>query len=76
LIGISTIIIARYGGKIVIGNNCGISGSTLYAMEGITIGNNVIIGANCKIIDNDFHPLDCHKRNPQIVENIGKRKSL
>jgi acetyltransferase-like isoleucine patch superfamily enzyme len=69
-----TIIVARHSGKITIGNNCGISGSTLYAMEEITIGNNVIIGANCKIIDNDFHPLDYRKRDPQLVENIGKKK--
>ena len=26
--------------------------------KSITIGKNATIGANCKIIDNDFHPLD------------------
>lgn len=75
LIGLSqrSIIVARYGGKIKIGAGCGISGSTIYAMESITIGRNVLIGGNCKIIDNDFHPLHANKRNPQKVEDIGKR---
>ena len=43
-----TIIVARYGGKISIGANTGISGSTIYAMDSITIGKRVIIGGNCK----------------------------
>jgi acetyltransferase-like isoleucine patch superfamily enzyme len=74
-----TIIIARYGGIIKIGKNVGISGSTIYAMEKIVIGDNSLIGANCKIIDNDFHPLEADKRideNPIDIRrksvNIGK----
>lgn len=75
LVGLSqrTIIVARYGGYISIGSNTGISGSTIYAMDRIEIGNDVLIGGNCKIIDNDFHPLDVAKRNPQKVEDIKKR---
>lgn len=57
-----TIIIARDGGHIQIGNNVGISGSTIYCHKNITIGNDVLIGGNCKIIDNDFHPLDTEAR--------------
>lgn len=57
-----TIIIARGQGKIEIGNYVGISGSTIYARERITIGNDVTIGANTKIMDNDFHPLDAVAR--------------
>lgn len=68
-----TIIIARYGGRIEIGENTGISGSTIYAMQSINIGKNVLIGGNCKIIDNDFHPLSVFKRIPeQRVEDIKK----
>lgn len=69
-----TVIVARHGGKISIGNNCGISGSTIYSMEEIRIGNNVLIGANCKIIDNDFHSTDYRKRNPQLPKDIKKNK--
>lgn len=68
-----TIIVARHGGKIRIGGGCGISGSTIYAMDCIEIGDKVLIGGNCKIIDNDFHPLHVNLRNPQKPEDIKKR---
>lgn len=58
-----TIVISRGQGIITIGNNVGMSGITLYAREKITIGNNTLIGANTKIFDNDFHPLDVYARN-------------
>ena len=58
-----TIIVARGEGKVRIGENVGISGSTIYAREEIVIGANTLIGANTKIIDNDFHPLDVEMRN-------------
>lgn len=58
-----TIIIARNKGIIEIGDGVGISGSTLYARNSIKVGNNTIIGANCKIFDNDFHHINVNKRN-------------
>ena len=67
-----TILVARYGGKITIGSGCGISGSTIYAMGEITLGDNVLVGGNCKIIDNDFHPLSSSQRINQRVEDIKK----
>lgn len=67
------IIVARYGGKVSIGAETGISGSTIYAMDSITIGKRVNIGGNCKIIDNDFHPLLGFQRHPQTPDNIKKR---
>lgn len=69
-----TIIISRYGGIINIGENVGISGSTIYAMAKISIGNNTMIGANCKLIDNDFHPLNSKKRILNNPEDIKKRE--
>lgn len=68
-----SIIVARYGGKISIGSGCGISGSTIYSMDSINIGDNVLIGGNCKIIDNDFHPLPASQRIDQKEEDIRKR---
>lgn len=68
-----TIIIARHGGEISLGNNIGISGSTIYSMCKISIGDNCLIGANCKIIDNDFHPLALNKRQNNQLEDIIKR---
>lgn len=58
-----TIIVTRaVGAYIHIGNNVGISGATIYARKGITIGDNTNIGGNAKILDNDFHPIDVEDR--------------
>src|SRR4030042_560098 len=45
------------------------TGGTLCAAEHISIGNNVIIGANSTIIDTDFHTLkpEMRKRLPQAA---------
>ncbi len=58
-----TIIVAKRGAEISIGKNVGISGSTIYAWDHISIGDNTLIGANCKILDSDLHPLDAEDRN-------------
>ena len=41
-----------------IGNNVGISGSTINAASSITIEDNVKIGSGCIISDTDSHPID------------------
>lgn len=67
-----TIIIARYGGRIKIGKNAAISGSTIYSMSEIRIGDNFALGANCKIIDSDFHALDFEIRTRNRPNDIKK----
>lgn len=62
LYGRSIIVTRAPGAKIVIGNNVGISGATIYARKGIYIGDNTAIGGNCKILDNDFHPIEAEER--------------
>lgn len=70
-----TIIVTRTPeAKIVIGNNVGMSGVTIYARKSITIGENTMIGGNVKIWDNDFHPLEIEARNLDIKEKIGTRE--
>lgn len=78
LVGINhrSILVARNGGKIQIGDNVGISGATIYSRKSIKIGKNTLIGANCKIIDNDFHPLDTFSRINNLNENIKSREIL
>lgn len=49
--------ISHRGSSIIIGNNVGISGSTINATTTITIGDNVMIGSGCLITDTDSHPL-------------------
>ncbi len=71
-----SIIIARYGGSIEIGDNFGISGSTIYSTSSIKIGRNVLIGANVKIVDNDFHPLDVEKRRLAMNEIATIRRPI
>ena len=68
-----TIIIARGSGKIRIGKNVGISGATIYAIDSIEIGDNCRIGANVKIVDNDFHPIDAQARLSDDRDQIGHR---
>lgn len=69
-----TIIITRTPeSKIIIGNNVGISGATIYARKSITIGENTLVGGNAKIMDNDFHPIEIEARNADIKEKIGAR---
>lgn len=43
---------------IEIGDGTGISGASIVARSGITIGKRVLIGAGACIWDTDFHPLD------------------
>ena len=58
-----TIIVTRAPEAVIeIGDNVGISGATIYARKGIYIGENSCIGGNCKILDNDFHPIEAEDR--------------
>jgi len=51
--------------KIIIGNNVGISGCTIKAVELVKIGDNVLIGSGALISDNDSHPLFPGDRNDE-----------
>lgn len=65
-----TILIARDGGKIKIGDCVGISGSTIYSRKEVRVGDHTLIGANCKIMDNDMHSLDVEERNSDVFSNL------
>ena len=54
-----------------IGNNVGMSSTCLWAHKGITIGDNVNIGADCIIMDNDAHPHDYIKRRNDYMNRVG-----
>ena len=58
------------GSQIVIGDNVGISGSTICARKKVVIGNNVLIGSGCIITDSDAHPLDWKDRREGVSNNI------
>lgn len=43
---------------LIIGNNCGFSGATIWCFKYIKLGNNVRVGANAVIMDGDAHQDD------------------
>ncbi len=72
----STFVTQRKGALIKIGNRSGLSGVAVLAANQVIIGDNVLIGANTTIMDNDFHHPDPRKRRqedfparPVIIEN-------
>ena len=72
-----TIIVTRAkGAEIIIGNNVGISGATIYARKKILIGDNTCIGGNSKILDNDFHPIEWEERNKLLQDIKGGESEL
>ena len=48
--------------KILIGDDVGIGGGSIVSSSSVTIGNGTLIGANCAIIDTDFHPVKSDNR--------------
>ena len=66
------------GGSVVIGNNVGMSSPCIWVHESLSIGDNVKIGGNCTIMDNDVHQIDYRDRrnnngvvktSPVVIEN-------
>ena len=50
------------GGSLIIGNNTGISNTTIISYEEIMIGDNVFIGGGSKIYDTNFHEISASER--------------
>jgi len=69
-------LICHKNAKLIIGNNVGISNSTIVCSTVITIEDNVLIGGGCKIWDNDFHSLDFKIRGTKGDGNNTKRESI
>ncbi len=66
----NTIFYVKNKGKVTLGEKCGISGVSFCAVEEITVGDRVQIGANTKIMDNDMHSLDPIERANDERKNI------
>jgi acetyltransferase-like isoleucine patch superfamily enzyme len=57
------LLIQKYGGKILIGNNSFIgTGTRVWSGDKIEIGNNVLVSHNCNIIDTNSHEIDYKER--------------
>jgi acetyltransferase-like isoleucine patch superfamily enzyme len=59
------------GAVIEIGRGVGITGGAICANESIRIGDRVRIGANCTIVDTDFHPLEASARMTSPAAGAG-----
>lgn len=57
--------------RLVIGKNCGFSGTSIWCFDKITVGNNVKVGANVVIMDGDAHQDDprAGKNAPVVIED-------
>jgi len=63
------ILTIESGAKLIIGHNVGISNSTIYCRRSISIGNDCLIGTDCKIYDSDFHSVNYLHRisKPEVL---------
>ena len=50
------------GAKIIIGNDCGLSGTVICSAVEVEIGNNCLLGADVTITDTDFHSVKSENR--------------
>lgn len=66
-------IFVKENAFIQVGNNVGISNSTIICAKSIVIGDNVLIGGSCKIWDTNFHSLDYNERR---INDLTKVTSL
>jgi acetyltransferase-like isoleucine patch superfamily enzyme len=71
------ISVRRAGASLRIGNHFGMTGGVIVVEEQIEIGDWVYVGANCSIVDTDFHaldyatrigPNDAGKTKPVVIE--------
>lgn len=60
--GDRTVFQVMEGASLKIGSGVGMSHVVITAYESVTIEDNVMLGANCKIFDTDFHSLDYEER--------------
>lgn len=60
--------------KIVIGNRVGVSSACIWAKDSIRIGNDVNIGGDCIILDNDAHPLAYKMRRKEFELEVGTKE--
>lgn len=62
-------------GKIEIGDECGFSSTIISSKTLIKIGNNVLIGANTRILDHDFHSMNFRDRRIGEVDRKNAKTS-
>ena len=61
------------GAKIVIGSDSALSGTVICCAESVVIGERVLVGSNCVLVDTDFHPLSPGARRRHPTEGAKSR---
>ena len=69
---IKTCIYVGKKATLKLGNDVGVSSSTLWVKESVSIGNSVAIGADCIIMDTDAHNLDWKIRCSEETNEYGE----
>ena len=67
-------LISNEGASLRIGNNVGISNSTIFCNHSINIKDNVMIGGSVKIYDTNFHSLNAHHRVNREEDKLNTSK--
>ncbi|MET0189147.1 MAG: DapH/DapD/GlmU-related protein [Pseudonocardia sediminis] len=55
------------GARIRVGADVGLSGTTVCAATGVEIGEGTLVGADCRIVDTDFHPIRSRSRRYEEI---------
>lgn len=63
-------LVVEEGAELRLGNDVSISNSTICCANKIVIGNNVMIGGDCRIWDSDFHPISHVQRKSTPNDNF------
>lgn len=63
-------ISVRHGARLIIGDNSGFSGVSIYCSDSIILGKYVNLGGNVSVWDTDFHPLSYLDRRTHVVDKI------
>lgn len=58
------------GARLVMGNDVGLSGTSIYCANAITIGDHVNFGGNVCVWDTDFHPIGYEERRANSETDI------
>lgn len=62
--------------RIEIGNNVGMSSTCIWAKQLVRIGDNVHIGGDCIVLDNDVHPHNYIERRDEYLRNNSREDYL
>jgi len=68
-------LISNEGAELTIGNQVGISNSTIFCTHSIQIDDKAMIGGSVKIYDTNFHSLDPVIRNDHILDKKNAKQA-